>query len=327
MKIRVSVLSLLLCFCAEKGRAHMFKPYIYPTLPREIVKEKIEEIDQEVTKRWKKVLNQKITFAKYQKKSPEEIDQEYSECEKLRFYLLFEDPTSTVRISQKDYMISQSLLESGNFRSINNLAFEYNNTEKFYNASTVLLEGNHFIALQEPTESTLNLFKKLLINHRAVILVRLKPESEFNKKGSVKYWMGNLVEQDRKMYLKLVVEESLKSIDPVLVPYVYTDSWVDDKGVDVKELYRLVNEVKTLSSQLGDQGPIAVHCASGVGRTGTLIAALAIAKQLDQGKNPEEISVQEIVLKLSIQRPNMIATVEQYRSLYEFTEFYACHRS
>ena len=52
-----------------------------------------------------------------------------------------------------------------------------------------------------------------------------------------------------------------------------------------------------------------------------LIAAYVLADLLDQSEN-EQVSIEEIVLMLSIQRPNLMGTAEQYLLLYQFVTHY-----
>ncbi len=185
------------------------------------------------------------------------------------------------------------------------------NPDNTYNASTVLINGYHFVAMQEPNKTFMNLFFKFLIDHQINILVRVKPEQEFSNANSVKYWNGRLRKKSTGNYLNIMPTKGSKKPEPIYIPYFYTDEWVDDKAMDVHELYRLVQEVRRIYAT-SDKGPIACHCASGVGRTGTFIAAFVLAEMIDQSKGKNIPSIEEVVLKLSIQRPNMVAMPEQY---------------
>lgn len=125
--------------------------------------------------------------------------------------------------------------------------------------------------MQEPNESILNLFFKFLINHQVDILVRVKPEDEFSKAYSVRYWNDRLTRNANGASLNIMLPVVKKYAAPIYIPYFYTDAWIDNDGVAIKELYRLVQEVRQASSD--KERPIACHCASGVGRTGAFIAS------------------------------------------------------
>jgi len=241
---------------------------VFPTLPTEIEEEHLFQVKQNIVKRWLVLKKLKQSFVNYSKnKSDSEIKEEFCKLHSLRQSLWYKNPTSSPHISNKDYMVAQDLLAKGYYRRADNIAFAYNRTDSSYNASTILINGLHFIALQEPDKNTLNAFFKFLLNHRVSILVRLKPKEEFINHSSIKYWEDRLVDD------KILVSdyEVLKPAIPVAIPYYFTDKWVDDKAISIEELYNLVQLVRKVYKGL--QGPVACHCASGIGRTGTFMAA------------------------------------------------------
>lgn len=292
--------------------------YVFPILPTEIRQKHKDNVQEAIEKRWYKVLQVKSSFAPYAAKPDQEIKKEFQELQRLRMNLWYKNPAGSPRICQEDYMIAQDLLEKGFYRVITNIAFAYNRTDSSYNASTILLEGYHFIALQEPNNDILHLFFKFLVNHQISILIRVKPEQEFNKANSVKYWNGRLKQAEHGTYINI----SPPDVANIFIPYCYTDKWQDNMGVDVKELYRLVQEVRSIYSTSNKNAPIACHCASGVGRAGAFIAAFVLAELIDKSNGTEIPSIEEIVMKLSIQRPNLMGTSEQYLILYKFVDYY-----
>ncbi len=48
-----------------------------------------------------------------------------------------------------------------------------------------------------------------------------------------------------------------------------------------------------------------VHCSAGVGRTGTLLATLAIMKQIEY-RRATEVEIPSVVARLREQRPKMV---------------------
>jgi len=292
---------------------------IFTILPEEYIQNYISTIMVEWQRRWNELLRYKNSFEPYRAKSHIEITTEFENLHALRQRLWYRDPTSNPRIAQKDYLPAQDLIEKGHYRTITNIAFAYNNTEKSYNASTIILRGHHFIALQEPSASSLNEFFKLLINHHSRVLVRVKTEEEFLTQGSIKYWEDRLHEEKGIPVLEMTVTEGMYNVAPVYIPYFYINDWVDNKAPNISALYQLVCQVRKTYKLLPQGGPIACHCASGVGRTGTFIAAYILADIIHQSPaNP--LSIEQVVLELSLQRPNLMGTVDQYLSLYQFVE-------
>jgi len=192
-------------------------------------------------------------------------------------------------------------------------AFDYNCIDHTYNASNLFVDGYHFIALEEPMLETLDAFFTLLINQSVKVLVRLKPEGEYASRGSISYWKNLLVQSSGYELIFLSYTHS--------IPYCYTNQWMDNQPIELPILYDLVQQVRKAYADQGEDGPIACHCSAGVGRTGTFIAAYVLANLLDS-LDPSQISIEEIILKLSVQRPHMVSTAEQYLTLYEFVDYY-----
>lgn len=294
---------------------------IFPALPLEFRKKHLSEVEAQFQIRWTKVKKNKASFAPYQKKSEEAIREEFRKLQAFRRNLWYRNPEGSPHICQEDYMVDQRLLEKGLYRNLNNVAFSYSSTDGSYNASTILIHGHHFIAMMEPLESSLLSFCKLLINHGASILVRLKPEEEYANAGTISYWKGRLTENQGTTFLSLDVSLPDWPVTPVKVPYFYTNEWVNDEGLEIQKFYQLVQKVRLAYQKSEHKGPIACHCAAGVGRTGTFIAAYVLADLLDR-LPPHEVSIEEIFLRLSIQRPNMVGTEDQYVMLHRFVEYY-----
>lgn len=79
---------------------------------------------------------------------------------------------------------------------------------------------------------------------------------------------------------------------------------IPDGGIPTNEQFRLY--VRFVDEQLAAGNPVAVHCAAGLGRTGTVLAGYLIAKG---------VSFEEAVTRIRTARPGAIETFAQVRFL------------
>ena len=314
-------LSLLILCCNVYAYNGLSNHYVFPTLPQAWREQHVQQVFKEFDKRWHNLRKHKSNFSLYSVKTNEQIAVEFQQLNALRAKIYYDNPQDTVHISATDYSVSQAVLVKEIYNNPEHIAFAYNCTDDSYNASTVLINGYHFIALQEPWPQTVKAFFKLLLNWHASILVKLKADDEVYS-YSTDYWTDRIDTINGQDHIRIdFTGATKKTIHPVFIPYESTQNWVDDQGIDVEELYDLVQKVRTTYHNLKTKGPIVCHCASGVGRTGTFIAAFAMAEYLDHHRI-ETLSIEEIVLKLSLQRHLMVAIPEQYKTLYRFAEYY-----
>ncbi len=97
--------------------------------------------------------------------------------------------------------------------------------------------------------------------------------------------------------------------------------WVNDAGlmsvhVPVEDLAAPSPEqfelcIATIRRAKDQQIGVAVHCAAGIGRTGTVLAAWFVS---------EGLSANEAIDRVRIQRPGSVETPEQSRAVREFAE-------
>lgn len=257
----------------------------------------------------------------------QDIVKEFEALAAWRTKLWFKDPTGTTREAQDPFMIAQPLLIHHRYRDPSMIAFEYNHTDDSYNASSITLNGLRFLALEAPSERTLDAFFHLLYNFQVTHLVRLTPATVDGVEKSYPYWKENEATEEGKTtsLLHIPLETGGKKRTHYTIPYTTIETWKGNHAISPQKLLSLILRVRqghTPSSL------VAVHCHSSVGRTGTFIAGFALLREIDKqvaaGKKLEnlDISIEEVVKKLNLQRPMMVQVAQQYLMLYRLVDLY-----
>lgn len=299
-------------------------------LPAAYREAKFQEVEQAFETRWNFFLKGK-QFKKYTpNQSSQEIAEEFNHLSTVRLQTCFVDPKAPHLISKAEYMIAQDLLEKGCFRSPNTIAFQYNRTDPTYNSSIIVLNGFRFLALEGPNVDFIKKFFTLLQNHQVTHLVRLTPTKENGKMKSHPYWVGN-TKQDPTTGDSFLEIPQFKNKTPYKMRYYTIDNWYDQQGVSAKTLLNLILKVRKHYNPSTDL--LATHCAGGVGRTGTFLAGYILLNEIDRqmakGISPSNIdlSIEKVVLQLSLQRPFMVTKSAQYETLYRLVELYLASKT
>lgn len=210
------------------------------------------------------------------------------------------------------YEPAQHLVAADLIRAPGCVAFAYNNTVPYYNASTICLGEKLCIACEGPRSKDVPAFFKLLATQRVTHLVRLTGSYEAWSKKCHPYWDGFITESNSRAYLNVPTDQGVYSVQAF-----HMDHWRDHHGVDPNELLALVLQIREGLNK--ENTLLAVHCSAGVGRTGTFMAALAIVDAIDSGKS---FSIEKIIYELSLQRVFSVAKLSQYITLHRFAENY-----
>ncbi len=258
-------------------------------------------------------------------KNQNETIEEFKRIEDWRNHSWYAEGTGELLVSRIDFMVAQDLLEKGFYRKPHLIAFQYNQADGSYNASLIALNGQRFLALEAPTAKNVNQFYKLLQNFQVTQLVRLAPEAASNEKQSFAYWQGrikkNTKSSEQFMHVPLA---GIQKTFPI--HYYFTNSWQDGKGMEPQALLNLIQSVR--KNMDTENGLMACHCTNGVGRTGTFIAGLLLLQEIDRqlaagvSIDQLDISIEKIVMQLSLQRLYMVGKADQYITLYRLVDLY-----
>jgi protein-tyrosine phosphatase len=326
------VITILLLLCFGFVASVQAKPTdfvrTFPSLPQLYKENKFKEIEVAFEERVNLFLKGHQFQAWTVNRPYKEVAEEFESIREWRNHAWYSDAKGEILVSRPDFMVAQDLLERGYYRRPHLLAFDYNHTDGSYNSSTVVLNGQRFLALEAPTPKTLDNFFKLIQNYQANQLVRLTPANEQGAAKSHPYWAGKIKVDPKtnEQFLKLPINGSRRTLP---IRYYALNSWLDHKGIDPKTLLNLLEKVR--KDYDPNTGLIACHCSGGVGRTGTFIAGFLLLQEIDHqvaaGKSLDalDISIEKVVMQLSLQRTHMIAEPSQYYTLYQLVDLYVKH--
>ncbi len=287
-----------------------------PFSPPYHFEERYWDVKMDFGMRWEKFAEGKEFVLWTPGRSDESLAEEFARVKAMREDTWFVDK-GVLRRSDRDFVIAEDLIAHDCVRESNCIPFEYNRACSYYNGSLVQSDQRRLIAMMGPREKDVHSFFRLLMDASVSALVRLTPAWEGEVSKCYPYWEERVEEG----YLQIPLGKKRYPIR-----YFAIDNWIDNQGNEPIELYRLVQEVR--KGHDPSTGPLAVHCTNGVGRTGTVVAAIALLdeaeKQIHTGVNPKDISVsvEETVLRFSLQRFFMCAQIPQYQSLYRILELY-----
>ena len=214
----------------------------------------------------------------------------------------------------------------------------------YINASPMHFAGDAYIACQGPRRDTFAAFWQMVWHEACPMIVALtnfceyyggqevlKFERYWPQEGQeeqyggiqvagtslclLKEWPGR---EERLVERRFIVRHREQERELV---HLHMENWPDDSVIHPDSLLWLQDEVERRNLA----GPTVVHCAGGIGRTGTFIAVHSLCRELRQAVcerlSPTEIDVAQRVAAMRSQRfGTMIARESQYRLLIDALE-------
>lgn len=328
-KINKNILAVIVLFNLVTSSISIADmPRLMPALSHTTIDNNFKKADIGFKKRWKKFAAGK-KFAKYAPNFDEEtLYNQFNNIKINRQAAYYENPQQQPQRSNAAFERSQILMTNGFYKNLHHIAFDYNTSHPSYNSSNITLNGYRFLALEGPQKpSHVNNFLRLLVNYDVKQLVRVTNDYDQNEFKSENYWHNSIKlnsAEQQTINFKLTDEDpSQTSLYEIL--YYGTDEWLDYSGIPPQQLLNIVERVRK------DYIPgeiIAIHCSAGVGRTGTFIAAFILLADIDRqlakgvAVNNINISIEEIVYKLSLQRAYAISEPQQYVNLHQLVQLY-----
>ena len=288
--------------------------------PHSYIMKQFAETDAAFRWRWEKYGGCREFSLYTPNKTPEDLQNEFQSLSNLRFSIWYNQPPGFYDLVEvnEDFLFSDALFYEDRFRSGNCLAFAYNNTHSSFNSSNIVIGANCFLAMEGTRSMEEKAFFSLLASYQVTHLVRLTPEYDVRRKCHP-YWKNRREKTENGTFFHL----PLRGGSRFPIHYYEVENWVDHQGMDPRSLIELIQNIRSTYDLEKDL--IAVHCSSGVGRTGTFIAAFILLNEIDrqvmQGM-PVHLSIEELVLKLSLQRKYMVSHLAQYQTLYDVVKLY-----
>lgn len=285
--------------------------------------ERMVEAEKGYKLRWERFEQDYASFTQWKKgESEQELHAQFDQLEKRRMAVYFIDPPE--ERPWESELISQELYKGiplKNVRYPSYVNFGYNLVSEDYNANIISIHGLRFLALEAPLQKNIETFFKLLVDYDVSSLVRLTPrfDQKRQRESAYPYWEGRLDIHP------MTGGQTLRIAEDREISYFQTDSWVDCEGESPQ---RVIALVKALERNAPKDEMIAIHCRIGVGRTGTLIAAYTLLRDIDRqlasGVVPLEVqvSIERVVYELSLQRPFFVTYFAQYKTLHEVVRHY-----
>ncbi|CAC5418228.1 PTPRT [Mytilus coruscus] len=186
-----------------------------------------------------------------------------------------------------------------------------------------------YIAAQGPKKNTVRDFWHMIWQENVRKIVMVTQLIENQKRKCEPYWPETLSEplvvnnfkvkmtkeKEHTFYVYRLLTVSLKNAtngQERKIHHFHFMQWPDHGVPDSIKLIDFYRKVK--SEKCNQNGPMAVHCSAGVGRTGTFIAIDAL---YEHGRKIGYVNVMEYIEMMRKDRMNMVQTYEQYETVFE----------
>jgi protein tyrosine phosphatase len=117
-----------------------------------------------------------------------------------------------------------------------------------------------------------------------------------------------------KLVQRVFIATNTRSKEARRISHLHFENW-PDHGAPIHEVFcyllDYIDEVHPWNEK-----PILVHCAGGIGRTGTFVAAHSLRKEIKLSGLPEEFNIPRRIIELRTQRAKLAAQACQLHAVY-----------
>lgn len=202
----------------------------------------------------------------------------------------------------------------------------------YISANDVYLPKQYYIVGEEPQKKNVSTFWEALLKANVKTVIALSTPSE------TAYYSNSLYPQIVDEYSIIKVSEEVLSISPVvytqriikrifwamkgdekrIITHLQLENWPDHGAAENTIFQRLVTYVQHIHPNEND--PIFVHCAAGIGRSGTFIATHSFYKEIDEAGTLVAnfpINIPLRIVQMRIQRKGMLGNKVQLQAVID----------
>ena len=199
----------------------------------------------------------------------------------------------------------------------------------YISASDVLTPNQAYIVGEEPSSATLSIFWQAIIHGNVSTIVALSMPKHSPYYGDDHYplfvdgWVISKISEETVAKSPYILSQKtikrvfwiMKEGEKQVVNHIHVENWPDHGTIEGTLFLHLLTYIEHINPD--GSSPIFVHCAAGIGRSGTFVAAHSIYKDLSASKSPKEatINLPLRVLQMRMQRKNMLSRNEQFAAV------------
>ncbi len=200
-------------------------------------------------------------------------------------------------------------------------------------SSDIITPCQEYIVSAAPPKKNLTSFWQTIIDRRVPTIVALvtpdfNPTEAYWDKSKypmkLSEWVITLHSEETldtsvllphvKLIKRVFYAEGVRRDERRTIIHLHFANW-PDHGPPVHEVFcGMLDYVDEVHRK--DDRPIFVHCAGGIGRSGTFVAAHSLRKEYKRYRGPTTINIPQRIIELRTQRPRLVSQPAQLHAVY-----------